>query len=212
MITLHHLNDSRSQRILWCLEELDLEYNIEFHTRDSLTMRAPDSLKAVHPLGRAPILTDDSHDIAESGAIIDYVLRRYGAGRFIPDADNSDYDLYQHFMHYAEGSAMFPLLLALYVGFLGDGATPLSPIIDAEIKTHFSYIEDHLTTHKYFAGDELSGADFIMIFPLETAHARGRLNGYGACTEYVKKIHMRPAYQRALHRGGDYAFAAPIHS
>ncbi len=206
MITLHHLNNSRSQRILWLLEELGTPYEIRHYQRDPDTQRAPAELKAIHPLGKSPVITDGDNVIAETGAIIEYILREHGNGRYVPDHGTQEFIDYTHFMHYAEGSAMLPLLLALYTGFLGEAAAPIQPMIMDEIKKQLDYIEYHLIGHEYFAGDELSGADFMMIFPLEAAGARGRLKGYDTCNEYVEKIHARPAYLAALEKGGDYAY------
>ncbi len=206
MITVHHLNNSRSQRILWLLEELNLDYEIRRYERDAKTNRAPVELKTIHPLGKSPVITDGDNVIAETGAIIEYILREHGNGRFVPAIGTEEFNLYQHFLHYAEGSMMLPFLLALYTGYLGEAAEPLSPIIMGEIKTQLDYVEYHLIRSDYFAGDELSGADFMMIFPLEAAKARGRLLGYDACLEYVEKIHKRPAYLKALEKGGDYAY------
>ncbi len=210
MITVHHLNNSRSQRILWLLEELGSDYEIKRYERDKTTNRAPAELKAIHPLGKSPVITDGDNVIAETGAIVEYILENHGEGRFIPEAGTEDYLLYRHFMHYAEGSAMLPFLLALYTGYLGEAAAPLTPIIMNEIKAQLDYIEYHLIRSHYMVGDELTGADFMMIFPLEAAKARGRLLGYDACVEYVEKIHKRPAYLKALEKGGDYAFGPDV--
>jgi len=206
MITLHHLNNSRSQRVLWLLEELGLDYDIKYYKRDAATSRAPAELKTIHPLGKAPVLTDGDKTVAETGAIVEYLLRVHGGGRLVPQPGTAAFDDYQHFMHFAEGSAMLPLLFALYTGFLGDAAAPIQPMIMGEIKAVFDYAEYHLIKHEYFAGDELTAADIMMIFPLEAAHARGRLKGYDACQDYIAKIHKRPAYLRALEKGGDYAY------
>ncbi|MGJ8562270.1 MAG: glutathione S-transferase family protein [Alphaproteobacteria bacterium] len=206
MLTLHHLNNSRSQRILWLLEELGVEYDIRHYERDPDSNRAPAELKAIHPMGKSPVIVDGDNVIAETGAIIVYILDNYGNGRLRPAEGTEDYLNYVHFLHFAEGSAMLPFLLALYTGFLGEAAAPLSPLIMQEIKGVLDYCEYHLIGHEYFAGDELSGADIQMIFPLEAAQARGRLKGYEACIEYVEKIHKRPAYLKALERGGDYAY------
>ena len=206
MITLHHLNNSRSQRVLWLLEELKLDYEVKFYTRDPKTGRAPPSLKAVHPLGRAPVIEHNDQVIAETGAIIEYIIHEKGADILLPTPGSDEHILYTHFLHYGEGSAMFPLLLSMYVGYLGDAGAPLSAIINHEMKTHFDYMEYHLTGHKYFAGDNLSGADFQMIFPLEAAKSHGRLLGYDACLDYVNRIQSRPAYLRALERGGHYDY------
>ncbi|MCF6221080.1 MAG: glutathione S-transferase, partial [Robiginitomaculum sp.] len=197
MITLHHLNNSRSQRVLWLMEELELEYKIKHYSRDPKTRRAPPSLKTVHPLGRAPVIEHGDNIIAETGAIIEYIIEARGNGRFIPKAGTQEDYNYIHFLHYGEGSAMFPLLLSMYTSYLGEAAAPLAPIISAEMKTHFDYIEYHLTAHKYFAGNEMTGADFQMIFPLEAAKSHGRLLGYTACIEFVDKMQARPGWPEA---------------
>jgi len=206
MITVHHLNNSRSQRILWLLEELGLDYEIAHYTRDAKTNRAPDSLKAIHPLGKSPLITDKGMTIAETGAIIVYLLDHYGNGRLRPEKGTQAYQDYVHFLHFAEGSAMLPLLLALYTGFLGEAAAPIQPMIMKEIEGILDYCEYRLTRADWFAGDEMTGADINMIFPLEAAKARGRLKGYTACNAFVEKVHAREAYQRGLERGGDYAY------
>ena len=206
MLIVHHLNNSRSQRVLWLLEELGVKYDIKLYTRDPKTGRAPPSLKNAHPLGRAPIVSDGDKDIAETGAILEYILRKYGNGKLVPAFDSDDYDLYIHFLHYAEGSAMFPHLLALYASFLGDASDPLKPIISHEMKRHLDYIEYHLTGHDYFAGNEFTAADIQMSFPLEAAKKHGRLRGYQACIDFVNNMQARPAYLKALKRGGHYTY------
>ncbi len=206
MITVHHLNNSRSQRVLWLLEELELEYEIKHYSRDPKTGRAPSSLKTVHPLGRSPVITYKDKTIAETGAIIEYIIRQHGNGRLIPPDGSEAYEQYIHFLHYGEGSAMFPQLLLLYTSYLGEAAAPLSPIINHEMKVHFDYMEYHLTGHRYFAGEELSGADIQMVFPLEAAKAHGRLVGFDACIGFVDRMQSRPAYLRALKRGGHYDY------
>lgn len=206
MLIVHHLNNSRSQRILWLLEELEIEYEIKHYTRDPVTNRAPAELKAVHALGKSPVIEDGDVVIAETGAIIVYILDKYGDGKLRPVKGTQDYADYVHFLHFAEGSAMLPLLLALYTGYLGDAAAPIQPLIVKEIKAVLDYCEYNLISSEYFAGEVLTGADIQMIFPLEAAKARGRLKGYEACNEYVKRIHARPAYLRALEKGGSYAY------
>ena len=210
MITVHHLNNSRSQRVLWLLEELELEYDIKHYERDPKTRRAPPSLKAVHPLGRAPVLTEGEKTIAETGAIIEYIIRVHGNGRLIPKVGTEAFENYIQFLHYAEGSVMFPQLLALYTGLLGDAAAPLQPIITNEMKVHYDFIEYHLTRNSYFAGDELTGADIQMVFPMEAAKKHGRLKGYEACIEFVDRMQARPAYLRALKRGGHYDYGPKV--
>jgi len=206
MITVHHLNNSRSQRILWLLEELGTPYEIKHYERDPKTNRAPAELKAIHQLGKSPVIEDGELVVAETGAIIVYLLDRYGDGKLRPEKGTQDYVDYVHFLHFAEGSAMLPLLLALYTGYLGEAAAPIQPMIMAEIKGILDYCEYNLISKSWFAGDEMTGADIQMIFPLEAAKARGRLKGYEACNEYVDRIHKRPAYLRALEKGGAYAY------
>ena len=206
MLTVHHLNNSRSQRILWMLEELEVEYQIKHYQRDPATNRAPAELKAIHPLGKSPVIEDGDEIVAETGAIVVYLLDKYGKDRLRPAKDTQDYYDYVHFLHFAEGSAMLPFLLALYTGYLGEAAAPIQPLIMKDIKGVLDYCEYRLIRSEYFAGEALSGADIQMIFPLEAAKATGRLKGYDACIEFVDKIHKRPAYLRALERGGDYAY------
>jgi len=207
MITVHHLNNSRSQRIIWLLEELGVDYDIKHYQRDEVTNLAPPELKAIHTLGKSPVITDGERVIAETGAIVEYLLRKYDtAHKFVPKIGTQDYIDYTHFMHYAEGSAMLPLLLALYTGLLGEAAAPLQPRIMSEIKATLDYCEYQLIRSKNFAGETLTGADFMMSFPLEAARAKGRLKGYEACNDWIDGLWKRPAYLRALEKGGDYAY------
>lgn len=208
MIVVHHLNDSRSQRILWVLEELGLPYEIVRYQRDALTRLAPPELKAVHPLGKSPVLTDSGRTLIESGAIVDYVVRRHGAGRLRPGADTPAFDEYQQWMHYAEGSAMLPLLLHLYVSRLGEAAAPLAPRIDSEIANHLGYVDSVLAARPYLLGDEFSAADVQMSFVGEAAGAYGKRAAYPHLEAWVQRFQARPAYRAALARGGPYRFAA----
>lgn len=207
MITVHHLNNSRSQRILWLLEELGLPYEIVFYQRDAVTNLAPPELKAIHPLGKSPVITDDGVTVAESGAIVEYLLRTHGQGRLMPKEDSADYMRYLQWLHFAEGSAMLPMLLALYVGRLGDAGAPLHPRIFGEIANHLSYMNDEVEKGGYLMGDDLSGADIMNSFVLEAAKARGLLADYPNLLDLVERLQARPAYRRALERGGPYAFA-----
>ncbi len=202
MLTVHHLNNSRSQRILWLLEELGTPYEIVKYQRMEGLPLAPPELKEVHPLGKSPVITDDGKTIAESGAIVEYVIDKYGGGRMKPRPGSDEYWKYVEWMHYAEGSAMLPLLLALFAGFLGDGATMLRPRIDSEIASNLSYIERGLGGREFFVGTGLTGADIQMLFVLEAAGAR--LEPYPAVVAYRDRMHARPAYQRAIERGGPY--------
>jgi glutathione S-transferase len=204
MIIVHHLNNSRSQRILWLLEELGLEYEIKFYQRDAVTRLAPPELKAIHPLGKSPVIEHDGRIIAESGAIIDYLARVPGQGRLVPPEGTDAYWQYVHWLHFAEGSAMLPLMLALYTGRLGDAAAPLVPRITSEIDNHFSYMNNALAGKPFFAGQEFSACDAQMSFPVEAAAASGRLASYPHLTAFLARIQARPAYQHALTRGGTY--------
>lgn len=219
MITVHHLNNSRSQRVLWLLEELGLEYRVQRYERDPVTMLAPPSLRAVHPLGKSPVLTDGDLTIAESGAIIEYLVERYGNGRLIPEAGTPQRLRYRYWLHYAEGSAMPPLLLKLIFSRLASPPMPalIRPIagliakgvqnkyIDPQLRLHLGYMESELAKNAWFAGDSFSAADIQMSFPIEGARSRGGLDGrYPNLMKYLETIHARPAYQRALEQGGPY--------
>ncbi|MFZ3008159.1 MAG: glutathione S-transferase, partial [Phenylobacterium sp.] len=157
MIVVHHLNDSRSQRILWLLEELKLPYEIKHYARDATTRLAPAELKAVHPLGKSPVITDGDMTVIESGAIIDYVIRRHAGGRLQPDPSTPAYDHYQQWMHYSEGSAMLPLMLFMYVGRLGEAGAPLHPRLESEIANHLGYVDGALAGKDWILGSEFSG-------------------------------------------------------
>ena len=207
MIIVHHLNDSRSQRILWLLEELGLPYEIKPYQRDAQTRLAPPELKKVHPLGKSPVITDGNRTIIESGAIIDYVIRRYGKGRLQPAPESPAYDEYVQWMHYAEGSAMLPLMLNLYTTRLGDAAAPLKPRIDGEIANHLAYIDSALKDRQFLVGDALTGADIQMSFVGEVAGAFGKRAEYPNLDAWTKRLHERPAFKKALERGGAYNLA-----
>ena len=207
MIVVHHLNDSRSQRILWLLEELGLPYEIKSYQRDAQTRLAPPELKKVHQLGKSPVITDGNRTIIESGAIIDYVIRRHGKGRLQPAPETPAYDEYVQWMHYAEGSAMLPLMLNLYTTRLGDAAAPLKPRIDGEIANHLAYIDSALKGRQFLVGDALTGADIQMSFVGEVAGAFGKRAEYPNLDAWTKRLHERPAFKKALERGGAYNLA-----
>jgi glutathione S-transferase len=206
MILVHHLADSRSQRILWLLEELGLDYEVRRYARDPATRLAPAELKAVHPLGKSPVITDGEVTVHESGAVIDYLIRRRGGGRLQPDPAGADYDRYVQWLHYAEGSAMLPLLLSMYVMRLGEAGQPLHPRIESEIANHLGYVDQALAGREYLVGGELSGADIQMSFIAEVAGAFGKLPGYPHLEGWLKRLQARPAYRAALEKGGAYSF------
>ena len=206
MIIVHHLNASRSQRVLWLLEELGLPYEIRHYTRNATTRLAPPELQAVHPLGKSPVVEADGLKLIESGAIVDYLIRRHGGGRLRPAMDTTDFESYQQWLHYAEGSAMLPLLLKLYVSRLGDAGAPLWPRIDSELANHLGFVDRALAGRDWLLGDALSGADVQMSFVGEAA--RGLRASYPHIDAWVRRFQQRPAYRRALERGGPYSMAS----
>ncbi len=208
MITLHHLNNSRSQRILWLLEELQLPYQIVHYQRDPVTRLAPPELKQIHPLGKSPVISDGQLVIAESAAIIEYLVQTYGGGQLMPKAATPDYFRYLEWLHFAEGSAMLPFLLALYTSRLGEAAAPLKPRIQSEISNYLSYLDQALVKHDYLMGDEFSAADIQNSFVAEIAQARQLLDFFPNLASYTARFQARPAYQRALQKGGEYTLGA----
>jgi len=205
MIVVHHLNESRSQRILWLLEELGVEYEIKAYERDAKTRLAPDALRAVHPLGKSPVVTDGETTVHESGAIIDYIIRHHGAGKLQPAVSDPDYEAYLQWLHYAEGSAMLPLMLQMYVMRLGEAGAPLHPRIESEVDNHLAYLDQALAGRDYLMGQALTGADIQMSFVGEVARAFGKLPAYPNAEVWLNRLHDRPAYKAAIERGGPYA-------
>ena len=206
MIVVHHLNESRSQRILWLLEELGAAYEIKHYLRNPQTRLAPPELMAVHPLGKSPVITDGGVTVFESGAIVDYLIRHHGNGHLQPASHTSNFEVYQQWMHYAEGSAMLPLLLKLYVSRLGEAGAPLSPRIEGEISNHLGFVNQSLQGKEWLVGDSITGADIQMSFVGEVAGARGNRENYPHLDAWVKRFQARPAYARAIERGGPYAY------
>ena len=218
MITVHHLNNSRSQRILWLLEELGCEYQIKKYQRDPQTLLAPVELRRVHPLGKSPVITNGADTIAESGAIIEYLVDTYGDGRLRPPEGTPERRRYTYWLHYAEGSAMTPLLLKLIFSRLPRGPMPfvIRPVvkgvasrvqenyIDPQLKAHTDYWESELVRSTWFAGEAFTAADIQMSFPLEGAQARIAWQLGDKTRAFLGRIHERPAYQRALQKGGEF--------
>lgn len=223
MITVHHLNNSRSQRVLWLLEELTLPYEIKHYQRDAKTSLAPPELRQVHPLGKSPVITDGSLTVAESGAILEYLVDRYGQGRLKPAnpaPENEDTLRYRFFMHFAEGSAMSPLLMKLVFSKVKRAPMPffvkpiakgiadkvLKGFVQPNIDSQLQFLEAELASRPWFAGAEFTAADVQMSFPVEAAATRGGdMNAYPRLRDFLARIHARPAYQRALERGGPYS-------
>jgi len=222
LLIVHHLNNSRSQRVLWLLEELGVPYEIKHYQRDPKTMLAPPELRKVHPLGKSPIVTDGDATLAESGAIIEYIVGRYGEGRLVPKEGTADRLRYTYWLHYAEGSAMSPLLMKLVFDKIGTTPVPffVKPVISAlvkkvmdgfvtpQLKAHLDYMESELARSEWFAGKQFGAADIQMSFPLEAARQRAGLDASRPnLFTFLERIHKRPAYKRALERGGPYTFA-----
>jgi glutathione S-transferase len=207
MIIVHHLENSRSQRVLWLLEELGLSYEIRRYRRDRKTMLAPPELKRVHPLGKSPVIEDGGRVLAETGAIIEYLVEK-AEGRLGPPANREAVLRYRHFLHYAEGSLMPPLLVMLVINRLGLLGRPARPTIQKMIDTHLGWLERELEDRDWFAGDQFSAADVMMSFPLEAARARAGLDeARPNLIDWLERIHARPAYGEALAKGGPYAYA-----
>jgi glutathione S-transferase len=221
MVVVHHLNNSRSQRVLWLLEELGVPYEVQRYERDAKTMLAPATLLAIHPLGKSPVIVDGDVTVAESGAIIEYLVSKYGGGRLIPSAGTDERLRYTYWLHYAEGSAMTPLLLKLVFDRISANpapwpisaiarriaATVTNAFIAPNLRRHFDFVESELNAHTWFAGEQFTAADVQMSFPLEIAVPRAGLNASRPKSiAFLERIHARDAYKRALERGGKYDY------
>ncbi len=222
MIVVHHLQNSRSQRILWMLEEMGVEYTVKRYERDPESQLAPPELLEVHPLGKSPVITDGDEVIAESGAIIEYLARVHGGGKMAPEIGSSDYNQYVYWMHYAEGSIMSPLLLRLvfmrikstkmpfFVKPIANGIADkvLASFVSPNIKRHMAFVDQHLEGREWFAGDQISGADIQMSFPLEAALNRDPdMKAHTNIADFVRRVQSRDAYKKALETGGPYDYA-----
>ncbi|MEJ2120020.1 MAG: glutathione S-transferase [Alphaproteobacteria bacterium] len=218
-IVVHHLNNSRSQRVLWLLEELGLDYQVKRYERDPETMRAPAALRNIHPLGKSPIVTDGDLVLAETGAIIEYLVDKYGGGKLAPAAGTPERLRYTYWLHYAEGSAMSPLLLKLIFGRMESAPAPFfirpfakaiarkvqATVVDPQLKLHLDYLEVEISKAPWFVGDDFTAADIMMSFPLEGAASRAGLDdSRPKLMDFLARIHERPAYNQALERGGPY--------
>lgn len=219
-IVLHHLNNSRSQRIIWLLEELEIPYEIKFYERQK-TMLAPEELKAVHPLGKSPVLTDGDLTLAESGLIIEYLVEKYGNGKFMPTSESLKLRC-KYWLHYSEGSLQPNLILKLIFDKIESTRMPFfakpiakkivnttrSSFINPQLKLHLEYLEAELGENEWFVGNQLSAADFQLSFPLEGAASKGLLEDKPRLKAFVQRVHSMPAYRRALQKGGTYAYAS----
>jgi glutathione S-transferase len=222
MITVHHLNNSRSQRVLWLLEELGLPYEIKKYQRDAKTFLAPKELKNVHPLGKSPVITDGENTIAESGAIVEYLIKNYGGDKITHPDSSEAYNQRIYWMHFAEGSLMPPFVMKLVFDKIKSTPMPffikpiakmisntvMSSYIDPNIKGNLDFIESHLENNTWFSGEHLSGADILMIFPLEAGMGRiSNSSDYPNIAAFIKKVHSREGYKIALSKGGQYDYA-----
>ncbi len=219
MLTVHHLENSRSQRILWLLEELGAPYEIKHYKRDAKTNLAPPELKAVHPLGKSPVIEDNGKTFAETGAMIEHILDAYGPGKLRPQAGTPAFDKYRYWLHAAEGTYMPPLVFTLFVNRIETAPMPFfaKPIakkiansiregyLDHTMKAQYDFLEGSLANSPWLAGDDITAADIIMSFPVEAFSARGKSDGYPNIAAYLMRFQSRPAYRRALERGGPYA-------
>jgi glutathione S-transferase len=203
-LIVHHLNNSRSQRILWLLEEIGAPYEIKYYDRDATTNLAPPELVAVHPLGKSPVISDGDRVIIESGAITEYLCERHGGGHLVPERGTDDHVSHLEWLHFAEGSAMTPILLRIYTARLGEAAAPLEPRINQQLDAHFSYMESRVGDSGHFIGDSLSAADIMLSFPAEIAIMQGMAPRYPKLAAFVNACHARPAWQRAREKGGAY--------
>jgi glutathione S-transferase len=207
MIRVHHLNNSRSQRVLWLLEEIGTPYEVVRYQRDKKTMLAPRELRRVHPLGKSPVIEDGGRTFAETGLIVEYLVQRSGSD-LAPPSSSDSYWRYKYWLHYAEGSLMPPLLLKLVITRLGLLGRPARPFVSAQLKLHLDFLEGELANGPWFLGERFSAADIMMSFPIEAARARGGLDETRpSLMDFLKRIHTRDAYKRALKKGGAYDYA-----
>jgi glutathione S-transferase len=206
VIEVHHLENSRSQRILWLLEELGLEYKVVPYKRDPVTNFAGPELRAIHPLGKSPMISDGGKVIIESGAILEYIVRVHGGGRLAPAPTDPDYWRYVQLLHYAEGSGMLPFMLRLYAGRVGDAAQPILPRILSQIDLHLGFLDGELDGRDWFVGNGLTAADVNLAFVVQIARRLHGLEKYPNLVRFLERIEARPAYKRAIERGGPYAY------
>jgi glutathione S-transferase len=208
MIEVHHLNNSRSQRVLWMLEELGVPYSVVRYERDPKTILAPPELKKVHPLGKSPVIRDGEFVLAESGAIIEYLVEKYGNGRFVPQRGTREYETCRYWVHYAEGSLMMQLLVKIYLERVGEPAKALLERVSGAVRMHLGYVEESLGSSQFLTGSLLTVADVQMSFPLEVSAVQGMLgDAHPRLQALLARLHERPAYQAALAKGGPYAYA-----
>ncbi|WP_374393540.1 glutathione S-transferase family protein [Sphingopyxis sp.] len=203
-LIVHHLNNSRSQRILWLLEEIGAPYEIKFYDRDPVTNLAPPELIAIHPLGKSPVLEDAGRIVIESAAIAEYICDYHGGEKLVPQRGTDDHVRHLQWMHFAEGSAMTPILLRIYTARLGEAAAPLEARITQQLDSHFAYMESAVSEDGHFVGDNLTAADIMLSFPAEIAIMQGLAQRFPKLANFVNACHDRPAWRRAREKGGAY--------
>jgi glutathione S-transferase len=207
VLTLHHLENSRSQKIVWLLEELGLPYDIIHYARDPVTQMGPPELKAVHPVGKSPVLDDDGHLLVESGAITEYLVRRHGAGRLAPDPAGPDFMRYLEWLYFAVSAGMNPIMIKVYARAFGLAGGAMDASADAELARALGYIEDRLGDGPWLLGVMFSAADIQLSFVAELARALGSIDGYPKVTAWLARLHARPGFRAAIARGGSYIYA-----
>lgn len=203
-LIVHHLNNSRSQRILWLLEEIGAPYEVKYYDRDPVTNLAPPELLAIHPLGKSPVIEDNGRVITESGAITEYLCERHGGSDLVPSRGTDEHISHLEWLHFAEGSAMTPILLRLYTARIGEAAAVIEPRIAQQLDSHFAYMESRVGPNGHFIGDSLSAADIMLSFPAEIAIMQGMAPRYPKLANFVNRCHDRPAWRRAREKGGAY--------
>lgn len=209
MLRVHHLNDSRAQKTIWLLEELGITYELVSYLRHPTTLMAPLSLKAVHPVGKSPMIEDDGRIVIESGAITEYIVERHGGGRLAPAVGTQAHERYRQWLYYAVSSGMNPIMIKVYARAFGLGGSPIDQAADAEMAQVLSYIDASLATGPYLLGDDFTAADIQMSFIPENAQTLGPIDGYAHIVAWLRRLHHRPAFRRTIERGGDYMLAGP---
>ena len=210
MLTLHHLNNSRSQKILWLLEELELPYELVSYQRDPQTLMGPPALKALHPLGKSPVLEEDGNLLSESGAITEYILTRYSKGRLAPDPAGPDHMRFVECMYFAVSAGMNPIMIKVYTRAFGLTGAPIDIAATGELEKALSFIEKLLGDGDWLMGDVFTAVDIQMSFIPELANAIEAFDGHPRIAAWQKRMYKRPAFHRSIKRGGSYDFAVPI--
>lgn len=209
MLTVHHLSNSRSEKIIWLMEELGEAYELKVYMRDPVTLSAPPEMKALHPMGKSPLMTDKGETFAETGAIMDYILRHYGKGRLQPAEDTLEYDRFMEWMHFSEGSGMFPILLKIFCTYAGGEVGNITAMADQQLIKHLDYIERSLEGHDYLIGNTFTAADIHVSFVAQTAKQYTDLSGYPKTLAWLDRVYARPAFKAAEQKGGYFGAAKP---